>query len=285
MKVPLFSSPLWVNRVCCYSKAMPSQKKSFLITIILLKQLKKPETTHFHNLAALAINGVYRPVFWFATPTLVPNTVHGEQTCKILRFPMQWLETICRMHQYLQIGLRHLMELVVNLKKNRQWVKLIIAMKLELIFVEDLSLCNKSKSLLQELLGTSETLHYTMKAKWTLHMQLSCQRKIRQEQMVCGQSFNLNTLPSKNLQCEGDIPVSVHEADECVICALKSCSSAAWSLRRRSIHHGSYEEHRPLIPQSSEALQSMAEGAARDSSVQYWGVSRKCGSAAATCST
>lgn len=112
-------------------------------------------------------------------------------------------------------------------KKNRQWVKLIIAMKLELIFVEDLSLWNKSKSLLQELLGTSETLHYTMKAKWTLHMQLSCQRKIRQEQMVCGQSFNLNTLPSKNLQCEGDIPVSVHEADECVICALKSCSSAA----------------------------------------------------------
>jgi len=93
-------------------------------------------------------------------------------------------------------------------KKKKQWVKLIIAMKLELIFVEDLSLWNKNRSLLQELLGTSETLHYTMKAKWPLHMQLSCQRKIRLEQMVCGQSFNLNTLPSKNLQCKGDIPVS-----------------------------------------------------------------------------
>lgn len=284
MKVPLFFPPLWVNRVCCYSKAMPSQKKSFLITIILLKQLKKPETTHFHNLAALAINGVYRPVFWFAAPTLVPNSAR--------RANLQDLKVSYAMAR------DNLQDASISAnrpqtsdgtcgqpKKNRQWVKLIIAMKLELIFVEDLSLWNKSKSLLQELLGTSETLHYTMKAKWTLHMQLSCQRKIRQEQMVCGQSFNLNTLPSKNLQCEGDIPVSVHEADECVICALKSCSSAAWSLRRRSIHHGSYEEHRPLIPQSSEALQSMAEGVARDSSVQYWGVSRKCGSAAATCST
>lgn len=160
-------------------------------------------------MAALAINGVYTPVFWFAAPNLVPNRVHGEHTFKTLRVPIQWLETICRIHQYLQIGLRHLKELVLILKKKKkQWVKLIIAMKLELIFVEDLSLWNKNRSLLQELLGTSETLHYTMKAKWPLHMQLSCQRKIRLEQMVCGQSFNLNTLPSKNLQCKGDIPVS-----------------------------------------------------------------------------
>jgi len=41
--------------------------------------------------------------------------------------------------------------------KERLWVTFITAMKTLLIFVADLSLENKSKSLLQELLGSSET--------------------------------------------------------------------------------------------------------------------------------
>lgn len=41
--------------------------------------------------------------------------------------------------------------------------------------------------------------------------------------MVCGQSFNLNTLPSKNQQCYEHSPILWHEADEHVTCTLKSC--------------------------------------------------------------
>lgn len=41
--------------------------------------------------------------------------------------------------------------------------------------------------------------------------------------MVCGQSFNLNTLPSKNQQCYENSLILWHEAAEHVTCTLKSC--------------------------------------------------------------
>lgn len=115
MKVPHFF-PLWVNRACCDSKAMPSVKSSFLRTI-LLKRPKSPETTHFQNLAALAINAAYGQVFCLTALPLIANREHGEQNCKTSRFPKKRLKKICNINQDLQIGFRHLIELVAVLKK------------------------------------------------------------------------------------------------------------------------------------------------------------------------
>lgn len=41
--------------------------------------------------------------------------------------------------------------------------------------------------------------------------------------MVCGQSFNPNTLPSKTQQCYENSPILWLEADEHVTCTLRSC--------------------------------------------------------------
>lgn len=41
--------------------------------------------------------------------------------------------------------------------------------------------------------------------------------------MVCGQSFNLNTLPPKIQPCYENSPILWHKADEHVTCTLKSC--------------------------------------------------------------
>lgn len=49
--------------------------------------------------------------------------------------------------------------------------------------------------------------------------------------MVCGQSFNLNTLPSKNQQCYENSPILWHEADEHVTCTLKSCLMPGLEVR------------------------------------------------------
>lgn len=95
---------------------MPSVKSSFLRTI-LLKRPKSPETTHFQNLAALAINTAYGQVFCLTALPLIANREHGEQNCKTSRFPMKRLKKICNINQDLQTGLRHQTELVAVIKK------------------------------------------------------------------------------------------------------------------------------------------------------------------------